>query len=54
MGRKASLAGSQRSYGPEGRGFESLRVYQLALTIKMQAKIPHFRGVAIRKHEKTQ
>jgi len=24
------------------------------LTKKMQAKIPHFKGVAIRKHEKTQ
>jgi len=30
------------------------RIHQLALTKKMQAKIPHFKGVAIRKHEKTQ
>ena len=28
--------------GSEGWGFESLRAYQLALTKKMQAKIPHF------------
>ena len=29
-------------YGPEGRGFESLRAYQVSLTNEMQAKIPYF------------
>ena len=43
-GAYAAVAQLDRVFGyePKGRGFESLQPYQLALTKKMQAKIPHF------------
>ena len=49
-----SSAGRAFGSHPRGREFESLQVHQVALTKKMQAKIPHFGAGFLRLKRKTE